>query len=351
VVIALGALPANSENEFPSARVGGLAQEMFGQSPGGVSLERKVRSCANARGGAGIFLPFGLEALLPSILDGLLEPDLKIAAKHSPIRFTHRRFEHHEVYFVVNDSATPWSGQVEFAAGTGDPSRAPGERWNPATGRMEETLISNTVRLGLESYGAAFVRFPAARVAQRRAFKHGSMPAISLHPLPQTEPTAPHGEFVRAELSRDEAHATNDAPAWRASAVLTKDKVDTHLFTQFHYAQPLDLSQAAFLSVETRVPEGQSAVNQILVILHEQNGGDFIADTGRSLAAPGLERSFVAFDLFKLAGWSRDPDGVLDLKKVNEIRIGWGGYLGNQGERVEFSVASPQVGRVGEKSR
>jgi hypothetical protein len=94
------------------------------------------------------------------------------------------------------------------------------------------------------------------------------------------------------------------------------------------------------------VPAGQSTPSQILVILHEEGGGDFLAETGRSLAAPGRERTFVALSRFQLAGWSKDADGVLDTKRVGDIRIGWGGYFGAEGEKVQFSVALPQVGAV-----
>lgn len=155
-----------------------------------------------------------------------------------------------------------------------------------------------------------------------------------------------HGEFVRAELTPDAAQAGPGSRAWQAAAVLTKGKVDTHLFTRFHYAQPLDLSGADCLSIETWVPDGQATPNQILVIIHEEGGGDFIAETGRSLATPGSDHTFVALNRFKLAGWSKDADGVLDLKKVGNIIIGWGGYLGTEGEKVQFSVASPQAGVV-----
>ena len=155
-----------------------------------------------------------------------------------------------------------------------------------------------------------------------------------------------HGEFVRAELTPDAAHSRAGSPAWQAAAVLTKAKVDTHLFLQFHYPQPLDLSDADCLAMETWVPDGQSTPSQLLVILHEEGGGDFLAETGRSLAAPGRERTFVALSRFQLAGWSKDADGVLDLKRVGDIRIGWGGYFGAEGEKVQFSVALPQVGAV-----
>ena len=69
------------------------------------------------------------------MLDGLLEPDVKVAEAKSPLRVTHRRLDDREVYFVINDSAKPWTGQVDFAAaGTG-------ERWNPATGQREEAWL------------------------------------------------------------------------------------------------------------------------------------------------------------------------------------------------------------------
>jgi len=122
--------------------------------------------------------------------------------------------------------------------------------------------------------------------------------------------------------------------------------VDTHLFLQFLYRQALDLSDADCLVLETWVPEGQSTPSQILVILREEGGGDFLAETGRSLAAPGRKRSFVSLSRFQLAGWSKDADGVLDLKRVSDIRIGWGGYLGAEHEKVQFSAALPQVGTV-----
>jgi hypothetical protein len=155
-----------------------------------------------------------------------------------------------------------------------------------------------------------------------------------------------HGEFVRAELISDAVHSGAGSPAWQAAAVLTKGKVDTHLFLQFHYPQPLKLSDADCLAIDTWVPDGQATPSQLLVILHEEGGGDFLAETGRSLAAPGRERTFVALSRFQLAGWSKDADGVLDTKRVSDIRIGWGGYLGAQGEKVQFSVALPQVGIV-----
>jgi len=339
-LIALGTLPANSESEFPSARVQTLAQEIFGDSGADSSSIHEPQSHVNAARGAGIFLPLGLESLLPLALDGLLERDVNVAEAKSPLRVTHRHLDNRDVYFVINDSAKPWTGWVDFAA-TGT-----GERWNPSTGQKEESSDASAAKLNLEPYGAAFFRFTSAKPPQRRAATSGALPNLSLRAVPGAEPIMGHGEFVRAELTPDATHSCSGSPAWQVTAVLTKAKVDTHLFLQFHYPQPLDLSDADCLAIETWVPEGQSTPNQFLVILHEEGGGDFLAETGRSLAAPGRERTFVALSRFQLAGWSKDADGILDSKRVGDIRIGWGGYFGADGEKVQFSVALPQVGAV-----
>lgn len=340
-VIALGALPANSESEFPSARVQALAKEIFGENVSDSSSIREPQSHVNTAGGTGIYLPFGLESLLPLVLDGLLEPDVKVATAKSPLRVTHRRLDNREVYFLINDSAKPWTGHVDFA------SNGVGERWNPATGKMEETFPSNNARISLGPYDATIFRFTSAKPPRRRNITGGELPNLALTAVPEVEPTEVHGEFVRAELTPDTAHSrTGGSPAWQAVAVLTKSKVDTHLFLQFHYSQPPDLGDADCLAIETWVPDGQSTPSQLLVILREVGGGDFLAETGRSLAAPGRERTFVALSRFQLAGWSKDADGILDLKRVGDILIGWGGYFGKEHEKIQFSTALPQVGSV-----
>ncbi|MBE0536659.1 MAG: hypothetical protein IH624_13415 [Phycisphaerae bacterium] len=334
-VVALGALPANSESEFPSVRVGSLAKEIFGEGRAG-----EPRFRASDRGGNGIFLPLGMESLLPQLLSRLLEADVQVAEAKSPLRVTHRRVDDRDVYFVINDSPRPWTGRVDFAAS------GSGERWNPATGQREEILDGSGAQLSLEAYGGAFFRFASADAPQRQSMAGGGLPKLSVKPLPKVEPTMGHGEFVRAELAPDAVHSRGDLPAWQAASVLTQGGVDTHLFTLFHYAQPLDLSDVDCLVIETWVPEGQFMPSQILVILHEEGGGDFLAETGRSMAAGGRERNFLALSRFQLAGWSKDGDGVLDPKRISDIRIGWGGYFGAEHEKVQFSVALPQTGVV-----
>ena len=97
---------------------------------------------------------------------------------------------------------------------------------------------------------------------------------------------------------------------------------------------------------EHRLYEGTHAEGN----LHEQDGGDFIAETGRSLAGPGREQSFSPFSRFQLARWSKDADGQLDSRRVQYVRVGWGAYLGTEGEQVQFTLALPQVGSVVSKA-
>ncbi len=338
VVIALGALPTHSEREFPSARVRARAGEMFGTVE---ASAREPRVHSNAAGGAGIFLPAGAEGLLPLVLDGVLAPELKVAGGaaggRSPLRATHRRIEGREIYFVINDSARPWAGRVEFAA------EGEGERWSLATGRCEDRFRGGAGELSLEPWDAAVFRFTTPRPPARRPLGAGALPGLGFRTLAPAAPTLLRGEFVRAEL-RPAAGPTTNAPAWEVAAALTRGRVDTWAFAQFHFSPPLDLSAADCLALETWVPEGQTTANQLLVLLREEGGGDFFAETGRSLAGPGWERSFLPLERFQLAGWSRDPDGELDRTRISDLRVGWGGYLGTEGEQVRFRLAPPQIG-------
>jgi hypothetical protein len=332
VVIALGTRPTNSEAEFPSIQVQGLAEEMFGGSKSEPSTQ------TNRKGGAGVFLPSGSEALLPLVLEGIIEPDVKIADPHAPVRATHRRIEGHEVYFLINDSDRAWDGDVDvWAAGAG-------AQWDPATGTQAALGQPGLHHLKLEPYGATLLRFPSARLPRRFEAKPGALPNLVLRPLPEVQPVVSRGEFVREELSREALPGASGTRPWQVKATLTKGQVDTFLFVRFAYPQSLDLSRTDCLEIETWVPSGQQTPTQLLVILQEKDGGDFLASTPRSLGASGHDRTFIPLSRFQLAGWSKDADGVLDPARVAEIRIGWGGYFGNAGERVVFSLAAPQLG-------
>jgi hypothetical protein len=334
VLIALGALPANSETEFPSPRVQALSADLFGRPQDGVSFH------TNQAGGAGIFLPAGTEGLLPAVLDALLARDVRVSPARSPVRLTHRRLAEREVFFLINDSAKPWSGTVEFAA------RGDGEQWDPAAGACVATNLSPRVELRLEPYGAMLFRFPQPAPPPRLRAQDGRLPTLQSRAIPPADPALVRGEFVRAEVKPDSKLSSPARPVWQAAGLLTKSKVDTFLFVRLLYPQALDLSGADGLILDTWVPAGQQTPSQLLVVLREKNGGDFLASSGRFLNQPGHQRIVIPLNRFQLAGWSKDPDGELDLRQVDEVRIGWGGYLGTEGEKVEFSVALPMTGAL-----
>jgi hypothetical protein len=294
----------------------------------------------------GVYLPPGAEALLPTVLDAVLEPDVKTPDAQSPVRVTHRRIDgqtegdEQEVYFLINDSAAPWQGVVSLAA-TG-----PGEQWDPATGKVTAVPSVDQVNLSLDAYGGVLLRFPKARLPRRFPIESGPLPGLTLQPLPAVEPSVGKGEFVQAEVSPDTEHSREGRPAWRAVGTLTKGNTDTFLFLSFEYPQTVDLSGAACLSVESWVPEGQRTPARLLVILREKDGGQYLADTGRPLASPGHFQAFVPWSRFAPAGWAKDPDGRLDLANVVALSIGWGGYYGSEGEKVEFHLALPQSARL-----
>ena len=337
MVVALGALPANSETEFPSPRVQRIAKSIFGST----SSEPSVSS----HSGAGIYLPPGTEGLLPTVLDGLLERDVKIEPGSSPVRVTHRRIDNHDLYFLINDSAKSWSGDIQL------PISDRGEQWDPVAGKTTSLPPTNRWPLDLAPYGGTFLRFTQTRAPKKYPAKSGMLPNLTVAPLPTVEPLVVRGEFVREQFIQTSSPAKPGLPLWQVAGTITRSQVDTFLFFRFPYATPLDLSQADCLVLDTWVPEGQRSPTQLLVILQEKNGGDFLASTGRSLASPGHQRLFIPLNRFQLAGWSKDSDGQLDVSRIGEVRIGWGGYLGAEGERIQFSVATPQTGRIESQKR
>ena len=334
VLVTVGSLPANSESEFPSPHVQAMAERIFG--PG----QDRPRAKANQAGGGGLFLSPGMVSALPAALDRIIAPDFKADGVDSPLRYTHRRVDGREVYFVINDGETAWKGAVSVAAsGSGQCS-------DPATGETRLIPAAAAIPLDLPPYGGAVLHFAAARLPRQSKLESG--PALDFvgRNLPEVVPTVARGEFVREDLAVAPSQSAPGRPAWRVIGTLTKSEVDTHLFTRFIYDQPLDLRGVRNLLVETWVPAEQHTPAELLIILHEKNGADYLASTGRWLGVAGYDQTYVPLGRFQLAGWSQDEKGRLDPASITEVRIGWGGYLGVQGERIQFSVALPQVGAI-----
>jgi hypothetical protein len=334
VLVALDRLPANSEADFPATRVQAMAREIFGAG------SSAPRSSAASSGGGGVFLPRGSGSLLPTVLDGVLEPDLVVPAATAPLRMTHRRIEGQEIYFVINDSPKAWGGEVSFAA-TGT-----ARRWDPASGKGVELETGHSIPLALEGYGAAILEFSSAGPSRRQRLQSGDLPGLTLKALLPGAPSVAHGEHNTAAFAQEAAVDQPGRPAFRVLSRIRQTKVDAFAFLRFHYEPPIDMSTSDCLVIDSWIPEGQRTRAKLLVILHESGGGDFIADTGRSLGSAGHARSFIPLSQFQQAGWTRDADGVLDARHVSDLSLGWGGYLGTEGEQVQFEVATPQCGAI-----
>lgn len=320
-VIAVGARPANSEDAFPSPRVQALASELFG--PGdGPSVN------ANRAGGAAILLPSGMTALLPRLLDALIERDAA-APDAAPIRTTRRLIDGHHVYLAINDSAEPWQGTLAF------PAPGVAEQWDPVTGAMHLLADATRVPVRLGPYGAIGFRAPHIRPPARLRGASAANLSMTCQPLPfAPAATVGKGQYVTC------AFAGSHAEGWRADATLTKGAVDTHLFMSFALTEPAALADAAGLMIEASVPEGQRTPAELLVFLHTRDGADYLAGTGHFLNTPGTRRAYAMFSQFRPFG--DKAKAALNPADVTAIRVGWGGYFGAEGEPVSLTVKPPQ---------
>jgi len=155
LVIALGALPANSEREFPAPVVQSLARELFGDL---ASPQARV----NAAGGASVYLPAGREDRLDPVLAAVLAPEVRVSAPASQLRITHRRIEGREVFFLINDSASAWEGSVDLQAA------GQGQQCDPSTGTVTPLSTPNQIRVRLGPYGGLLFRFERGNPPARR---------------------------------------------------------------------------------------------------------------------------------------------------------------------------------------
>ncbi|MBR5978127.1 MAG: hypothetical protein IK033_03910 [Verrucomicrobia bacterium] len=326
ILIASGALPQNSETDFPSSEVKEISKRLFGAEPA------PLKPIRNEAGGIALFLPMGMESMNAHILNNLLERDFTTDSKESPLRVTHRSFPDREVYYIFNDSKEPCQETVRFAA-SGHP-----RMWDPNTGKVTALEESESYQIKLAGWNAAVFTFDKQKERKQtgdiRAF-----PAYEATALKLNDPGKGAGEFVRTTVEKVE----NDS-AWNAKATLTKGNTDTFLFLCF--GQELDLSGMELITLDIKVPPSQRTSTQLLAILIDSDGGQYLAQSGFSLCARGqsdYRRVYIPRNQFGLAGWSSDPNGKLDLDKIKELRIGWGGYYGVEGENVEFTLKNISV--------
>jgi hypothetical protein len=336
IVIALGALPANCQGQFPSPRVQAIAEEMFGREAGSKTEPIVIKQSAAASGipGVGVFLANGIESLLPSILDNFLEPDVSLA-DDAPIRVTHRRIDDREVYFLINDSRASWEGPATFRA------EGPGEQLDPASGTIVQIPGPRDIPVKLGPFGGMLFRFPHAAQLTLVQPKAPTFESLDLPHL--GKPAVLKGEFVDGKA---EPATNNPDSPWRAEAVLTKGEVDTFLFLGFDFASPADVSGAEYVLVETEALPPQSAPAKLYVILVDREGREFFVRTGYGLDQSGPHQCYLPLNGFERAMWKTTPDGDFNWSAVTSIRVGWGGYYGREGERLAFRTTLPIFVRV-----
>jgi hypothetical protein len=167
----------------------------------------------------------------------------------------------------------------------------------------------------------------------------GLLTGLEAEELPTaTGPNVGRGEFVDAKVD-----AATDKGPWTAAGILRKGDVDTFLFLTFVGLQDVDLSGAEYLVFDLAVPTGQECGMRLLSILRDARGVEYLYDTQVSLDCPGKTRAYLPVKAFARAGWATNPEGTIDLSKVREIRIGWGGHKGREGERILFGTSAPKV--------
>ena len=274
-------------------------------------------------------LPDGLVSLLPRVLDALIERDAAADGPGSPVRTTHRRVADHDVYFAINDGASPWEGALRF------PGRGAVEMWDPATGAKSALANGAAVPLKLGPYGGMLFRAPSIDAPRRLRGAAGTVFALARSALPAATPSLGAGRGTRTAM-------TGDATAgWCATSTATTNLPDTHLFMSFDYPKGLDLGAAEGLVVESTVPAGANAGPELLAIIRTTDGVDYITGTGRLLGTPGTATSHVAFADFDRTSWSKPGPDRLDPSRIASIRLGWGGHPGVTGETIEFTVRAP----------
>jgi len=333
VLIALGQTPENSAEAFPSTEVAAIGQNLLGAPRVTPSLRR------DASGGLSVFLQPGSEGLLVDVLDQIHKPFLQVESLRDTLRLTSRRVDGETRHFLINDSDQPWEGRVTVT-GTGD-----WEWWDPRTGVTSTTPSDRNYALKLEPYGGVFLCSQGAPHSSTIITDDVVLPRLVLRPLPVGEPVVGRGEFVRETLKTESDSEPGEVKEWRATARLTRGQVDTFLFLMFPVgASDRDWSSARCLVLDSTVPEGQRTAAQLLVVLKEVGGAEYLASSGRSLGVAGRRRTHLFWNQFQLAGWSRDTNAHLDLDQIAEVRVGWGGYYGTEGEEVEFAVTQLALG-------
>ncbi|MEW6357319.1 MAG: glycosyl hydrolase [Planctomycetota bacterium] len=326
VVIAAGAIPTNSTGAFPCEETSRLSRQIFGEV-----ADATIKSCPHPSGGLGVFVSMDYARWIPRLLDRIIDPDFSTNDAASPLRYTHRRLEGKDLYFVINDSPN----QITEAVSTC--GEGPAEVWDPSTGQLAP-WTGNSQTLG--PYRGVFLCYADCRQPKRRAAVDIET-ALTIQETPLGDVIQPLPAFAPGVPAHVAASVVNEPPAGlRAESTIKEGERDCWSFPRAAFDLPIDLSRFAGLSFRSFAPEGQQDCGaELLVSMVDADGANYLARTGRGLSASGWQTSTVWFDAFHPLGRAPDPNGRLDLDKIQSISIGWGGYHGRTGERIVYTIS------------
>ena len=131
VVVVLGNPPRNCLDHLPCKTAQAAARVITERGRG--LEEQELRSASK----------------VPALLDRALPAGILVEAG-SPIRMTHRRTGNREVWFLLNDSLTAWSGSITI------PNQTALEVWNPQDGSVRVTA-SDEISVKLAGYDVLIV--------------------------------------------------------------------------------------------------------------------------------------------------------------------------------------------------
>lgn len=305
LVVVLGDRPVNSRTAFPDAEVADLAKDW-------------------------VLLPDSQVALLADFLASRHAPALRcVRGDAAALRVAHRRTPRGDVFFVVNDTEVPWTGAVALARDVA------ARVWNPRTGEVREA--DGEIALALPGYAGVLLTTEVP-VDGRLVPEAGLVfqPRFAAFAEPVASVALGKGQYVKGG-------STALADGWdRVDVELTKSGVDTFAFLSRVYAKSPLTAKSKGVAFRVRVPETTGGNTSCGVFLATRDGSQWYAHGHASLSQKGAFEVSCALGEFFLHGASRNgPAKSLRPEDVVRINFGFGGYFGQEGEKVSFEVSRP----------
>ena len=305
LVIALGDRPVNSRTAFPDAEVAELTKDW-------------------------LLLPDAQSALLADFLAVRHAPALRrVRGDAGALRVAHRRTARGDVFFVLNDTESPWSGAVALACDV------PVRVWDPRTGSVRPA--GGEVALDLPGYAGVLLTTEvpvdgALASVDAAAF----VPRLAAIAEPVQSIHLGKGQFVKGG-------SKPLADGWdRVDVELTRSNVDTFAFLSRVYAKSPFSAASKGVGFHVRVPETTGGNTQSGVFLVTRDGSQWYAQGHVPLSKKGEAEVVCAFGEFALHGKPRGgPAKTFRPEDVVRVNFGFGGYFGQEGEKVSFMVSRP----------